>query len=147
MNERIFEEKGYRISNDTSMIDVGFVYDYLADESYWAKGISREIVERSIQNSLCFGIYHHARQVGFARVVSDFSTFAYLADVFIDKNYRKMGLSKWLVQTILQHKNLQRLRRFMLVTSDAQSLYARFGFNVVENPEQIMAIKKSYIGA
>lgn len=147
MNDRVFEEKGFRISIDKSAIDIDFVHDYLSNQSYWAKGVSREIVERSIRHSLCFAVYQQKKQIGFARVITDFATFAYLADVFIDKNYRKKGLSKWLVQTILKHENLQGLRRIMLVTSDAQSLYAQFGFENEENPDRIMAIKKTYIGA
>lgn len=110
---------------------------------YWAKGISREVVTRSIENSLCFGIYENSgAQVGFARVVSDFATFAYLGDVFVLESSRGRGLSKWLMECIVQHPVLQNLRRWILLTRDAHKLYSQFGFTPVKAPERYMELHR-----
>jgi GNAT superfamily N-acetyltransferase len=132
----------YEISADRQRIDVGTVHAFLA-QSYWAPGIPRSIVERSIANSLCFGVYHRAAQVGFARVVTDKATFAYLADVFILEPHRGKGLAKWLIEFVMAHEDLQGLRRFMLGTRDAHGLYERFGFAVLANPSRMMDILKA----
>jgi N-acetylglutamate synthase-like GNAT family acetyltransferase len=132
----------YEISTDTPRLDVGVIHGFLSN-SYWAKNIPREVVERSIRHSLCFGAYREGVQVGFARVISDFATFAYLADVFVVESERGKGVSKQLVETILEHRDLQGVRRFMLVTLDAQGLYAQFGFEPVEHPERYMAILRA----
>ena len=108
--------------------------------SYWARGIPREVVERSVRNSLCFGAYLGPRQVGFARVVTDRATFAYLGDVFVVPEHRGRGVSKRLVQAVLAHPDLQGLRRFLLATRDAHGLYAQFGFTPLTNPEHFMTI-------
>jgi GNAT superfamily N-acetyltransferase len=131
---------GYQISTDLLRLDVGVIHRYLATESYWSPGIPRSIVERAIQNSLCFGVYDRSEQVGFARVVTDKSTFAYLADVFILGAHRGKGLSKWLMKCIVGHEDLQGLRRFLLFTSDAHGLYRQFEFKEVGNPSRIMEI-------
>src|SRR5678816_2946929 len=110
----------YLISTDKEKINIETVYNYL-NRSYWAEGISLEVVKRSIENSLCFGVYYHGQLVGFARVISDFATFAYLADVFIVPEERGKGLSKSLMQVIIEHPQLQHLRRFVLATRDAHS--------------------------
>jgi GNAT superfamily N-acetyltransferase len=115
------------LSTDRQKIDIDFVHRFLT-ESYWAKGIPRETVRRSVEGALCFGIYLKEQQVGFARVITDCATFAYLADVFIDPRHRGKGLGKWLMQTIVEHPDLQGLRRFMLATRDAHGLYKTFGF-------------------
>jgi GNAT superfamily N-acetyltransferase len=107
-------------------------------ESYWAAGIPRDIVERSLRGSLCFGLYEGESQVGFARCVTDRATYAYLADVFVLPSHRRRGLSKWLMACIAAHPDLQGLRRWGLVTRDAHGLYARFGFGPLENPERHM---------
>jgi N-acetylglutamate synthase-like GNAT family acetyltransferase len=108
---------------------------------YWAKGISREVVTRSIENSLCFGIYENSgAQVGFARVVSDFATFAYLGDVFVLESYRGRGLSKWLMECVAQHSELQNLRRWILLTRDAHGLYSQVGFLPLKAPERYMEL-------
>jgi N-acetylglutamate synthase-like GNAT family acetyltransferase len=111
-------------------------------QSYWAKDIPKSLVERTLGHSLCWGIYHQEKQVGFARVITDQATFAYLCDVFIAAEHRGRGLSKSLMATILAHPDLQGLRRWMLVTADAQSLYEQFGFQVVAKPERHMEIHR-----
>ena len=127
----------YEISTDRQRIDIATVHAFLT-QSYWSPGIPREVVERAIANSLCFGVYHGAQQVGFARVVTDKATFAYLADVFILESHRGNGLSKWLMGFITGHEELQGLRRFLLATKDAHGLYAQFGFEALANPSLIM---------
>jgi len=129
----------FEISTDKARLDLAVIHDFLA-HSYWAKDIPRDLVERSIENSLCFGAYRAGKQIGFARVISDFATFAYLADVFVVPAERGKGVSKLLVQTILRHQKLQGLRRFMLVTLDAQGLYAQFGFEPITHAERYMTI-------
>ena len=123
---------GYLISTDPSLLDVDVIYNYLSGESYWAKNIPRDVVEKSIANSLCFGLYHHNRQIGFARLITDKATFAYLADVFIISEYRGKGLSKWLIQVIHAHPELQGLRRWVLGTQDAHGLYEQFGWTIFD---------------
>jgi GNAT superfamily N-acetyltransferase len=122
----------YCISADPSLLDADVIYNYLSKESYWAQNIPKAVVEKSISNSLCFGLYHHNKQIGFARLVTDKATFAYLADVFIREEYRKKGLSKWLMETIQAHPELQGLRRWMLGTRDAHGLYEQFGWTVLD---------------
>lgn len=129
----------YRISTDRKRIDAAAVREYLA-RSYWAQGISREVVERSIEGSLCFGLFFQERQVGFARIVTDAMTFAYLCDVYVLEEHRGRGLSKWLMETVLAHAALQRIRRFVLATRDAHSLYERYGFRRLAQPESYMEI-------
>jgi GNAT superfamily N-acetyltransferase len=127
----------YEISTDRQRIDIAVVHAFLT-QSYWSPGIPREVVERAIANSLCFGVYLGAQQVGFARVITDKATFAYLADVFILDSHRGNGLSKWLMEFITGHEELQGLRRFLLATKDAHGLYAQFGFEALANPSFIM---------
>lgn len=131
----------YEVSTDPGRIDLAVIHGFLTN-SYWAKGIPAEIVRQSIENSLCFGVYHHGRQVGFARVISDRSTFAYLADVFILPDYRRRGLSKWLIECIVGHPDLQGLRRWMLATQDAHELYRQYGFTSIKSPERWMEIHR-----
>lgn len=118
----------YTISCERARLDVDVIHEFLSGESYWANGRSRESVERSIQNSLPFGLYKDAQQVGFARAVTDYTTFAWLADVFVLDSERGRGLGVWLVETVLSHPHLQLLRRWILATRDAHELYRRFGF-------------------
>lgn len=115
------------VSTDRSRIDLDVVHGYLRS-SYWASGMPRDVLERAIENSLTFGVYEGKRQVGFARAITDCATYAYLSDVFILEGYRGRGLSKWLMECILAHPELQGLRRFALFTRDASGLYARYGF-------------------
>jgi GNAT superfamily N-acetyltransferase len=140
INDDAFLKKGFSISTDRSLLDIDMIYHYLSDESYWSKGIPRERVIASIENSLCFGIYKGDKQVGFARLITDKATFAYLCDVFVLDSYRKLGLSKWLVQTILSQPDLQGLRRWLLATADAHRLYNQFGFLPLTSPERWMGI-------
>lgn len=138
LREQRFDE--YVFSTDNNLLDISLIHHYLCFESYWAKNIPLLVVQASIVNSLCFGIYHENKQVGFARVISDVATFGYLADVFIVKEHRKKGLSKLLMQFILDTSNIKTFRRFMLGTRDAQSLYAQFGFEPLKAPERFMEI-------
>jgi GNAT superfamily N-acetyltransferase len=118
------------------------IHDFLTN-SYWAKGISQQVVARSIEHALCFGIYDGvAAQVGFARVISDFATVAYLGDVFVLESHRGRGLSKWLMQCIVQHPALQNLRRWILLTRDAHRLYSQFGFTPLAAPERYMELHR-----
>lgn len=128
------------ISTDKSRLNVGYIHDYLANHSYWANNIPVTVVKKSIEGSLCFGIYTDEQQIGFARVITDMACFAYLADVFVDETYRGLGLSKWLLQVILAHPDLQGLRRFLLTTRDAHGLYEQFGFSLLSFPEKWMHI-------
>lgn len=134
----------YEISEDKSRLNIDVVHGYLTT-SYWSPGIPRLIVERSIQESLCFGVYFDSEQIGFARVVTDKATFAYLADVFILEPHRGQGLSKQLMAHISACSDLQGLRRFMLATKDAHSLYAQFGFSELGNPPSYMEILRPNI--
>jgi GNAT superfamily N-acetyltransferase len=140
-------ENGFIFSDDLSKLHREAIHKYLSKESYWAKGIPFETVDRSISNSLCFGIYKDAVQVGFARWITDRATFAYLADVYVLEAFRGLGLSKKLMSLMLFHKDLQGLRRYMLATQDAHGLYAQFGFKALESPENLMAvvIKDAYL--
>ena len=130
---------GYDISCDPARLDLAVIHGFLA-QSYWAKSIPRELVERSVRNSLCFGAYYQGTQVGFARIVTDKATFAYLCDVFVLSEHRGHGLSKSLVAAILAHPDLQGLRRWNLVTIDAHGLYQQFGFKTAAQPERYMEI-------
>jgi GNAT superfamily N-acetyltransferase len=132
-----WERGEYSISTDADRLDIDLIHRFLSEESYWAPGVKREIVERSIENSLSFGLYRGSGQVGFARVVTDRAAFAYLADVFVLPGDRGRGLGKWLVETVLSHPDLQNLRRFFLGTADAHSLYERHGFRPVD-PARMM---------
>lgn len=129
----------FLISTDKNLLDVPFITGFLSG-SYWAKNIPAETVLKAISGSVCFGIYKKNVQIGFARVVTDEATFAYLADVFITQENRGQGLSKWLMEIILAHPGLQGLRRFLLATRDAQGLYAQFGFTPITNPDRWMQI-------
>ncbi len=129
----------YYVSSDKSKLDIDVIHSFLTD-SYWSKGIPRSVVEKSIENSLCFGAYHGDEQVGFARVISDHATFAYLADVFVLEEHRGRGLSKMMMSAVVKHSALQGLRRFILATRDAHGLYAQFGFTKVTHPERWMEI-------
>ncbi len=135
MNKSVLSQKdNYTISTDTAIFDIETIHRYLSEESYWAKNIPIELVRKSIQNSLCFGVFAFDKQVGFARVITDKASFAYLGDVFILPEHRGRGLSKWLMETIHAYPDLQGLRRWLLFTSDAHGLYSQFGWQPV--PEQ-----------
>ena len=128
----------YEISDDLARLDLGVIHRYLSEDSYWAQGIPRELIERAVAHSLCFGVYAGAVQVGFARVVSDRTTFAYLADVFVLPEHRGQGLSKRLMAAVTAHPELQGLRRWLLATADAHGLYRQHGFAALAKPERFM---------
>lgn len=125
------------ISTDKSLLDLDVIYNFLSS-SYWAKGRTPAIMKKSIENSLTFGVYLDEKQIGFARVVTDYATFAYLADVFILEAHRKKGYSKELVKKIIDHPELQTVKRWILATKDAHELYSKFGFRILRNPERFM---------
>ena len=127
-----------QISTDLARLDVAMIYRFLSEESTWAVGIGRDVVERAIDNSLCFGAYLDGRQVAFARVISDYATFANLVDVFVLREYRGLGYSKQLIQAVVDHPSLQGLRRFTLATADAHGLYRQFGFTAPSRPQLLM---------
>jgi GNAT superfamily N-acetyltransferase len=131
---------GYEISTDPDRLDLDVIHKFLAEDSYWSPGIPRSLVERAIANSLCFGMYHGAAQIGFARIITDKTTFALLADVFVLEAHRGKGLSKWLMRCVVEHDDLQGLRRFLLLTSDAHGLYSQFGFEPLGNPSRFMEV-------
>ena len=145
MNDAAFFKKGFTITTDKSLIDFDAVFNYLDKESYWAKGIPADRLRKAIDNCMCFGIYKDGNQAGFARVVTDKATFAYICDVFVLPEYRGLGLSKWLIQTIMNHQELQGLRRWSLATLDAHGLYKQFGFSEINNPGHWMQIFTPYI--
>ena len=130
----------FEISTDPARLDIDMIHGFLQD-SYWAKGRRRSVVERSIKNSLCFGVYLAGRQVAFARVVSDRAVFAYLMDVFVIPECRRRGIAKALMRSVLGHPELQNLRVFLLATRDAHDLYTKFGFGPLAAPERWMAIQ------
>ncbi|MCW3093898.1 MAG: N-acetyltransferase [Ferruginibacter sp.] len=132
----VLKEK-FTISTDQSRLNVLYIHQFL-ERSYWAQNIPLGTVKKSIEGAVCFGVYDGEKQVGFARVITDKATFGHLADVFIDESYRGLGLSKWLVETIMNHPDLQGFRSWQLGTRDAHGLYAKFGFRALENPERMM---------
>lgn len=133
-------ENGFIFSDRKELLQTDSIHHYLSNESYWAKNIPLETVQRSIENSLCFGIYKDNRQIGFARWITDKATFAWLCDVYIEKDYRGKGLSKKLMSFMIFHPDLQGLRRYQLATLDAHGLYEQFGFSQIQNPEKQMGI-------
>ena len=128
----------YTISTDKNKLDILSIHKFLKNETDWANGIPISILKTSIENSLNFGLYHGNKQIGFARIISDYSTIAYLGDVYILKEYRGKGLSKWLMDEIMEHPNLQGLRRWILLTNTAEWLYKKFGFTEISNPKFYM---------
>jgi N-acetylglutamate synthase-like GNAT family acetyltransferase len=129
----------YTLTTDARALDVSAIHAFLT-RSYWGTGISKALVQRAIDHSLCFGLFHHGEQVGFARVVSDRATFAYLADVYVLETHRGHGLSKWLIGAVRAHPDLQGLRRFLLATRDAHGLYRQFGFKELAFPARLMEV-------
>ncbi|KJH72598.1 GNAT family N-acetyltransferase [Aliterella atlantica] len=130
------------LSTDKSKLDITKIYNFLKT-SYWAEDILIPVIEKSINNSLCFGVYDLNEQIGFARVISDYATFAYFADIFIIEAYRGKGLGKWLIKSILEHPELQNLRTLLLSTADAHELYRQFGFKNLPLPERMMVISNA----
>ena len=130
----------FTISTDKSRLDLPLIHRFLSEESYWAKNVPRDVVERSIEHSLPFGVFDGERQIGFARVITDYAVYAYVADVFVVPEYRGRGAAKELMQAIRSHPELQGLRRWHLVTRDAGGLYRQFGFRELSKPERHMEI-------
>ena len=132
----------FLISTDPARLDLDVIYGFLTN-CYWAKGIPREVVARSIEHALCFGVYDGSgRQVGFARVISDRATIAYVGDVFVLESHRGLGLGKWLMECITRHPALQNLRRWILTTRDAHGLYSQVGFTPLKSPERFMELHR-----
>jgi GNAT superfamily N-acetyltransferase len=138
---REWNRDGYTVSSDPSRLQLAVIHGFLTN-CYWAEGIPAEIVLRSIEGSIPFGVYHGGEQVGFARIVSDQATFAYVADVFVLEPYRGKGLARWLMQCILETPELQGLRRWLLMTRDAHALYQAVGFSLTKWPERVMEISR-----
>lgn len=133
------------ISTDKTKLKIDSIHEFLSTKAYWCLNIPRSTVERAIQNSLCFGVYHHDKQIGFARVITDLSTIAYLGDVYILEEFRGIGLSKWLIEAIMNHPDLQGLRRWILLTSDAHGLYRQFGWKDIADPTKWMEVHKKNV--
>ena len=141
-----WNKDNFLISTDKSLLQIARIHKFLSQDSYCCQGIPESFVARAIENSLCFGVYNaNKEQIGFARVVTDYTGFAWLCDVYIEAQERGHGLSKWLVSCVKTHPNLQNLRRFCLATKDAHELYKQFGFEVTKNPENWMEIKDNDI--
>ena len=136
--DREWQRGDYTISTDNARLDIKTIHDFIANHSYWGQGRVVEVVQRALDHSLNFGLYIGKEQVGFARVVTDYATFAWVADVFVVPEHRGRGLSKWLMEIILAHPQLQGFRRWVLATKDAHSLYERFGFIPLHRPERWM---------
>jgi len=136
-----YRRNNYLISTNKQKIKLDDIHRFLTN-SYWSKGISFDKVKKSIKNSLCFGVYNGNKQVGFARVVTDYTLFGYIADVFIVEEYRGLGLSKWLMECIVNHPDIKDLRTLMLATKDTHGLYEKFGFKPLDEPEKYMNKKK-----
>jgi N-acetylglutamate synthase-like GNAT family acetyltransferase len=135
----------YEITTDKSRFDIDVIHRFLSTEAYWSQGIARETVERAIANSLCFGLFDGEAQVGLARVVTDYVSVAYVADVFVLPSHRGRGLSKRLMETIRAHPDLQDVRRWILLTRDAHGLYRQFGFKPVSAPDRYMEIPSKVV--
>ncbi len=135
----LWQKEEFTITTEKNKLQLEKIYAYLS-RSYWATGRSKEIVEHSIQHSLCFGLFHINEQVGFARVITDYATFAYLCDVYVLEEYQGKGLGKWLMSVVMSHPDLQGLRRWSLATRDAHGLYRQYGFTALKSPERWMEI-------
>jgi GNAT superfamily N-acetyltransferase len=140
MTELTIHNNGFSISTDKAKLDVDSIHHFLSTKAYWCLNIPKHTVETAIGNSLCFGVYQNEKQIGFARVISDFATIAYLGDVYILEDYRRNGLSKWLMETVMSHPELQGLRRWILLTGDAHELYRKFGWKDIADPSKWMEL-------
>jgi GNAT superfamily N-acetyltransferase len=133
-----YHKDDFCVSTDTTRLDIEMIHAFLQTSSYWAQHIPRDIVETSIAHSLCFGLYHAQAQIGFTRLITDYTTLAYLTDVFVSEAYRGRGLGTWMLRCVLNHPDLQRLGKWVLATADAHEFYAQFGFQVMQRPERTM---------
>ncbi len=139
-----FHRDQFTVSSDPSKLDLDAIFDFLT-HCYWSEGIPLSTVEKGIKNSLCFGLFDAATQIGFARVISDYASYAYLCDVYVLDSYRGKGLGTWLMSCVMKHPDLQGLRRFTLLTRDAHALYRKFGFDASRNPSRYMEIHDSEV--
>jgi GNAT superfamily N-acetyltransferase len=130
----------FMISTNKSKLDLVVIHNYLSNNSYWAQNIPFDVVKTSAENSLAFGVYFKDQQIGYARVITDFATFGYLCDVFILDEFRGQGHSKWLMEKIMTHPNLQGLRRWLLMTKDAHELYKKYNWSILKSPEKCMEL-------
>jgi len=137
-----WQRAAFEVSDDRSRLDIGAIHRFISRESYWAAGISENLLARAIANSLCFGLYRGQEQIGFARVVTDRSTFGYLCDVYVERAHRGAGLGKWLVACVLEHPDLKGLRRIALMTRDAHDLYTPFGFRSMAEATRYLEIHR-----
>ena len=137
-----WQREGFEVSDDRARLDLAAVHRFISRESYWATGISESLLARAIANSLCFGLYRGGAQVGFARMVTDRATFGYLCDVYVEREQRGLGLGKWLVACVLEHPDLQGLRRIALMTRDAHDLYRPFGFRSMPEATRYLEIHR-----
>ncbi|NOX88832.1 MAG: GNAT family N-acetyltransferase [Calditrichaeota bacterium] len=135
------QKEGFWITTDKSLFDLSTIHDFLSN-SYWAKGRDMQTVRSTIEHSLCFGLFDGNRQIGFARVITDYTTFGYIADVFILPEYQGKGLGSYLMENILGSPQLKKIKRFMLATSDAHTFYQKFGFKKLQNPEIYMEMRR-----
>jgi GNAT superfamily N-acetyltransferase len=142
MQKHEYRRGEFTVSTEAARLDLDVIHKYLSEESYWSAGIPRETLEWAVAGSLCFGLYEGSRQVGFARVVTDAATFAYLCDVFVITSHRGQGLGTWLMECVMSHPQLQGLRRFVLATRDAHALYRRLGFTSPADPSAYMHIHR-----
>lgn len=140
MTEINIHKDEFCISTDKAKLDLFAIHDFLSIQAYWSLNIPKEKVQTAIENSLCFGVYQDKKQIGFARIISDFSTIAYLGDVYILKEYRGKGLSKWLMEAVMNYPHLQGLRRWILLTGDAHGLYRQFGWTDIADPTKWMEL-------
>lgn len=135
----------YKIKTGYENMDIKSIHSYLSNDSYWAKGIPYSIVDNALNNSFCIGVFDMKKQIAFARLVTDYNTFAYLADVYVLEEYRKQGISKLMMGYIMQLNSVKKIRRFMLATLDAHELYKQYGFTVPKYPDRLMEITKPNI--
>jgi len=134
------DNEQYSISTDKAKLDIESIHSFLSTKAYWSLNIPRTTLQTAIDNSLCFGVYNDNEQIGFARVISDFATIAYLGDVYVLENFRGRGISKWLMETIMGHPSLQGLRRWILLTGDAHELYRKFGWTNIADETKWMEL-------
>ena len=142
MQVQTFTRGAFQITTDPARLDLDAIHDYLSNHAYWSLGRSRETMQRALANSLAFGLFHDQQQIGLARVISDFATYAYLCDVYILDQYRGQGLGTWLIDCVLKHPDLRDIVKFSLVTRDAQALYRKFGFAEVTDPRRYMNLRR-----
>ncbi len=140
MTDFKISKEGFYISTDKRELDIDAIHEFLSTKAYWCLNIPKEKVQTSIDNSLCFGVYQEKKQIGFARVITDFSTIAYLGDVYIVEEKRGHGISKWLIETIMNYPELQGLRRWILLTGDAHELYRKYGWTDIADPAKWMEL-------